>query len=136
MLGLAAGLQPGHRRSYIPQRGRVFNTIVLLRAVFFASYLSSSSTIKEALREAALVLVPKALHRAIPGLITGNMVAPTKSTLSRALLSLEIAMILRVRRENRDVVRFGWADSSTKKGYDLLLSAHGEILRIHLRLCL
>lgn len=112
--------------------GKMFNVMVLLRAVFFCSYLTSSALIKDAIREALLTVLPMSIQSSVQGVLTGNLLVPSKSTISRALLSLEIAMMMHTRTHIRDVCRFGWADSSEKGGYDLLLSAHDEVFRCNL----
>lgn len=110
----------------------MFSVLVLLRTIFMCSYLSSTATIKDAMREALLTVLPVALQGSVQGFVTGKFAVPTKSTISRALLSVEVAMMMHTRLHIHDMCRFGWADSSEKGGYDLLLSAHDEIRRCDL----
>jgi hypothetical protein len=127
--GLAASLSSSS--ATIHNTGRAYRSLVLLRALFCASFLASTATIRDVVRQAALIIVPRCLHVAIPGLLEedGVVQVPSKSSISRAMLALEVSLFVRTRRESVDCIRFGWADSSDKGGYELLLSAHDEMKR-------
>ena len=111
----------------------MFSTMCLMRSLFLNSYLSSSVNMKDVLRESVNILFPKVLRSVTDQALFGNGSAPSKTTISKSLLSLDAALMLQMRdAASSDVIRFGWADSSPTFGFDFLLSASDEVRRTDL----
>ena len=107
----------------------MYDTLVLLRALLLSGFLSSTTRMKRVVQDAVKIMFPGVLDVLTDRLLSGGSgLVPSKSTISRGLFGLDVALMLLVRWDTRaSVWRFGWADSSPQAGFDFLLSAHDEI---------
>lgn len=106
----------------------MYSTLVLIRTLFLSASLRNMDSAREVVRHAVQALFPAVLDTLLDRILSNKLAVPSKSTISRGLFSLDVALMVMVRdHTDHRVLRFGWADSSPTAGFDFLLSAHDEM---------
>lgn len=111
----------------------MYSAYSLIRCLFLCSYLTSTVNVAEVLKMAADMVFPSVMRSITSMVLSNPFGAPSKSTVSRAAFSFDVALIMRMHRmTDEGTIRLGWADSSPTAGFDFVLSAWDQIQRADL----